>query len=143
MPPAPSSRTIRNGPSALPGANGANARRSPGGRSSVWSGAGTIEARGVYRPDMGPKDDDPDTQGADLAVAPTWGPGETVSTLAETHGGTGSGAGALAEIPSVAPRLATGTERYVLGDLIGKGGMGEVLLAIDGQIGRDVAVKRM
>jgi eukaryotic-like serine/threonine-protein kinase len=33
--------------------------------------------------------------------------------------------------------------RYVVGDVIGKGGMGEVLGATDSQIGRPVAIKRM
>ncbi|CAN5887105.1 hypothetical protein BH11MYX3_BH11MYX3_25990 [soil metagenome] len=34
-------------------------------------------------------------------------------------------------------------ERYTLGSLIGEGGMGEVVLAFDEQIGREVAVKRI
>ena len=35
------------------------------------------------------------------------------------------------------------SERYTLGSLIGQGGMGEVVLAFDEQIGREVAVKRI
>ncbi len=35
------------------------------------------------------------------------------------------------------------SERYDLGDRIGKGGMGEILLARDKSMGRDVAIKRM
>src|SRR5258706_12454121 len=42
----------------------------------------------------------------------------------------------------VSAHRATGA-RYVLGELIGKGGMGEVLGATDSQIGRTVAIKRM
>ncbi|MDX2092256.1 MAG: serine/threonine-protein kinase [Kofleriaceae bacterium] len=34
-------------------------------------------------------------------------------------------------------------ERYALGGMLGRGGMGEVLEAVDHQIGREVAVKRM
>src|SRR5262245_9871544 len=40
-----------------------------------------------------------------------------------------------------APRLSL--PGYIVGDVIGKGGMGEVLLARDAEIGRDVAIKRM
>ncbi|MFN0249801.1 MAG: serine/threonine-protein kinase [Kofleriaceae bacterium] len=35
------------------------------------------------------------------------------------------------------------TERYQLRDVIGQGGMGEVVLAVDGAFGREVAVKRV
>ncbi len=38
---------------------------------------------------------------------------------------------------------STHGERYTLGSLIGQGGMGEVVLAFDEQIGREVAVKRI
>ncbi len=39
--------------------------------------------------------------------------------------------------------LPTGNARYIVGDLLGRGGMGDVVVAIDAQIGRDVAIKRM
>ncbi|HEY5927247.1 MAG TPA: serine/threonine-protein kinase [Kofleriaceae bacterium] len=42
----------------------------------------------------------------------------------------------------ISARSATGA-RYVLGEIIGKGGMGEVVGATDSQIGRTVAIKRM
>jgi serine/threonine-protein kinase len=41
-----------------------------------------------------------------------------------------------------APLVGTG-DRYKLGGVIGKGGMGEVVAAQDAQIGREVAIKRM
>ena len=42
-----------------------------------------------------------------------------------------------------APAGAAGTERYAFGDVIGRGGMGEVVSARDAQIGRTVAIKRL
>ncbi len=39
--------------------------------------------------------------------------------------------------------VASGSVRYRLGSMIGKGGMGEIIAATDAQIGREVAVKRM
>ena len=48
------------------------------------------------------------------------------------------------EAPTPGPRtLSQMGERYTLGGAIAKGGMGEVLTALDKQIGRHVAVKRM
>jgi serine/threonine protein kinase len=50
--------------------------------------------------------------------------------------------------PDPDPESGTGTgtgtgTAYVLGELLGRGGMGEVILARDQTIGRDVAIKRM
>jgi serine/threonine-protein kinase len=51
----------------------------------------------------------------------------------------------IAERPSAShpssPQI--GSDRYALGERIGRGGMGEVLVAQDRQIGREVAIKRM
>jgi serine/threonine-protein kinase len=44
--------------------------------------------------------------------------------------------------PSYVPQNL-GLERYQLGALLGQGGMGEVVLAVDEQIGREVAIKRI
>src|SRR5262245_40087134 len=51
-------------------------------------------------------------------------------------------------VPDSSPRSDGAPTRlslpnYSVGDVIGKGGMGEVLLARDPEIGRDVAIKRM
>ncbi|MBL9015316.1 MAG: hypothetical protein JNL83_14125, partial [Myxococcales bacterium] len=56
----------------------------------------------------------------------------TPSNPAESTDGTAS--------PS--PRPESPHLRYELGELIGSGGMGEVVAATDKQIGRTVAVKR-
>ncbi len=66
-------------------------------------------------------------------------PGDTAA--ATTEGGE-----SLTPALDEAELLATmpyGDARYVVGDLIGMGGMGDVLRATDAQIGRDVAIKRL
>ena len=45
--------------------------------------------------------------------------------------------------PGSRGRARLSSERYQVGDRIGRGGMGEVLIAHDAQIGREVAIKRM
>jgi len=60
------------------------------------------------------------------------------TAMAETSMTTGD--------PATPPRDGAGsaaTERYLVGEQIGRGGMGEVLTARDAQIGRSVAIKRM
>ncbi|HTR51725.1 MAG TPA: serine/threonine-protein kinase [Kofleriaceae bacterium] len=68
-----------------------------------------------------------------IGTGPTLTPGQVVAatpTRAETE-------------PPAENKSVRLPDRYVLGSKLGAGGMGEVLLATDRQIGREVAIKRM
>ncbi|CAN5912300.1 hypothetical protein BH11MYX3_BH11MYX3_15510 [soil metagenome] len=60
-------------------------------------------------------------------------------TIAETWP-TSTG---MAPVLSTSLGLGTSAHRYTLGPIIGRGGMGEVFSALDEQIGRPVAIKRL
>ncbi len=72
----------------------------------------------------------------DVGVAETVAhtPGVSPPAAMTTRPLVGRGAGTPPELS---------TERYTFGELLGQGGMGEVVLAIDAHIGREVAVKRI
>jgi serine/threonine-protein kinase len=82
-------------------------------------------------------------------------PGQDDDEQRATIGGTAppsGGAAGRAQVPTVddspnarAPRRRQLklSERYVLGEALGRGGMGEVLAAKDEQVGREVAIKRI
>lgn len=70
--------------------------------------------------------------------------GATVGETAETRAaGTAAATGAASSPADRARPFARPLDRYRLGALLGKGGMGEVRSATDRQIGRQVAVKRL
>jgi hypothetical protein len=96
----------------------AGPRRAPSHRSAVGTLSG-LRARTAYRPDAGGR---PATELAHL----------------DTHVVTPAPSGGAPAAP--VPVVDDG-DRYVPGELIGKGGMGEVLTAVDRRIGRDVAIK--
>jgi serine/threonine protein kinase len=79
---------------------------------------------------------------SDGSVDPTLTPSQLETNKAATSDtvvatGTDAGVG----VPNRGSRLSVAG--YEIGDVIGKGGMGEVLLAHDPKIGRNVAIKRM
>ncbi len=88
-----------------------------------------------------PREDDP-ALSATLAVSD--GATGASDTLAETQcGGTlgGLGIGTPAAPPQPAARLSV--PHYEMRELLGRGGMGDVVLARDQAIGRDVAIKQL
>ena len=118
-----------------------------GNSGAVVSRNATIVTKPNYDPAMVNDRDDGSTdetveQGTPAPVAT-----EVAPTIA-------AGTGDLTESPPTvrvedarSPRpslvIPVGSTRYELGALLGQGGMGEVLLAHDQQIGREVAVKRI
>src|SRR5688572_8958380 len=76
------------------------------------------------------------------------GPGDaTASGLADTQAGGVASPTQETLVPRgrlpTAPALELPAPGYQIGELIGRGGMGEVMIAQDQRIGREVAIKRM
>ncbi len=76
-------------------------------------------------------------------MAPRDPPFDDTAALAQTIGTTPRTDAPRTVAADAQLALPTGNARYIVGDLLGRGGMGDVVVAIDAQIGRDVAIKRM
>ena len=70
--------------------------------------------------------------------------GQGPATVAEsTYETWGTGVQGVPSAPPTDLGLGSSAHRYTLGPLLGRGGMGEVFSALDEQIGRPVAIKRL
>src|SRR5512143_50178 len=87
-----------------------------------------------------------DRRSGSPATDPTMTPSQAIGeapTSADTSQPIGEAATSASGSPVSRAASAALPPRYALGLQLGAGGMGEVLLARDDQIGRDVAIKRM
>src|ERR1043165_7315891 len=84
----------------------------------------------------------PDEPGSGSGTDPTLTPSQVLGEAATSADSVPSATPARVSSHSLGGGAALPT-RYALGQRLGAGGMGEVVLARDDQIGRDVAIKRM